>query len=228
MTIHFPEAFPEEISLNILANLDARCLGRFCRVSRSANRLASDDKLWKMLFAELKTPSTEVKAHLYVFLSRAVWSNEELLKRVQKFADKIQGNQLGMLKCKFPYNPDYWITVGYDYASDFTNSNFGTKIGKIFRQSPSEEVYFMKPLPASPPGSSFDEIESKEFFVFSSGEVPSLPEFENHKLSKEMTRKVSQRLEYLESRSSRNRIFLTIGMIASSAFCLGLYFIRRK
>jgi hypothetical protein len=94
---------PDEIILQILSHLDRRALGRCCKVSKTWDKLANADVLWKRIFPEISSFSgPDVKKYI---LTHAVLLKEVLVQRIQKFFNMVPLNQKGEFTCFFPFNP---------------------------------------------------------------------------------------------------------------------------
>lgn len=103
MSVAFLPRLPDEAGLHILSFLDPYDLTKSCQVSKTWNRLAGDNALWKRLFSEIEFPA-EIKPKEYV-ARHAVKTQREVLRRLNALARDIQFDQRGEWRCSFPFNP---------------------------------------------------------------------------------------------------------------------------
>jgi hypothetical protein len=113
--------FPAEISFQILSPLPSQDLGRCCQVSKAWNSVANDDLLWKHLFQNIPIPSgMNIKKYVQ---ERSVRSKDELLKRIQRFANQITVDKEGRFTCLFPWNPGCSISADFYWENNHSKGN---------------------------------------------------------------------------------------------------------
>lgn len=239
VTTNFLADLPEEVSHNILLNLNVQQLGGFCLVSHQANRIASDDKLWERL---VSGPATGIKAYVN---SRSVRSLEEIREYLRVFMKNIQLNKKGVFICEFPFKPEFHITIGY--KSGTISPNIVANSIEIATDPDFQLVcYFMAREHGEPEfGIDVQGGPSESFFVTTK---VRLPKDGTHKmeLARQLGQNVRARLEYLQNRSMFNRVIdaidtleddprfqrfsnaYTVACIAFSVIVLGLHFMRRR
>lgn len=237
------QALPDEVTLSILSNLGVQSLGRFCLVSHEANRLASDDKLWKPFFPEEMIPKSGVKAYLD---AHGVGSEDQLIIRVQAFAEKIRWGQKGRL--------DFHLS-DYNFVIRFISGdlplenapNITAVMGGEMEYDLTEDILCLwaKRKEATPalcmktsgyPGKTF-------LMILGTGIEPQVTEIgdiiksrlddlreerEEHKEEAELENRST--LDWLLDINDDPRFSfaLTVTSIAMSALLVGLYFWRRR
>jgi len=126
---------PADPYTTMLSYLDVEDLSRHCAVSRNSKILANTDAVWQMILPKGTIPQ-DINTKDYIKL-HGVGTQKQLLQRIQAFVNKVQWNQKGAIRCSFPYNPTYNITV--ELAKSSTDrSNLKADL--------EEELIFIKPL----------------------------------------------------------------------------------
>lgn len=223
MSVNFLTYLPEETNLEILSYLDPQTVCRFCQVSHEANRLASDDRLWRALFPQAATPETDVKAYIE---SRAVKSIKEIQEYIQVFIENIQLNTKGSFFCQFPFNPKFHISIGY--KSGTISPDIVANSREIV-ESPDFQLvcYFMKPEEDKQPhlGLDIQGGPSESFIVTTKILLPTSQQ-ENMAIASSFGRNVRAHLVSLKTQSLFSRIFAA-GGLALAAVGL-IYFMKGK
>ncbi|NGX58589.1 MAG: hypothetical protein K940chlam3_01496, partial [Chlamydiae bacterium] len=95
---------PEEINLQIFSYMKPSELSTCCRVRNSWNNFLKDDSLWTELFHKNNfnrdmLKGGKIKDFLDKKLSRLLKSGDEIIDRIQKFADSIHFGKNGVITC---------------------------------------------------------------------------------------------------------------------------------
>ena len=224
----------EENSLQTLSYLDSNDLAQCCKVSKTWNRLASDDSLWKHLFQGIEMPSNVgLKKYLD---THAVTSKEDVLKRIQEFADKLKLNQKGSFTCFFPFNPECKISIELGYVQVKNGSEETSTLKEVcvfIRTIPNDmgynSTFFGEDNPTTHvPGTSFFNLTIipgmvKRGLAKYKVVLPATSDIKNFKYSEQINKVLNTRVKSLKIQDQvqtqrRNYIY---GITATAVVVVG-------
>ncbi len=97
--IDFISQLPTELSLLILSNCSSTDLAKCCQVSKVWKTLAEDNSLWKPI-AQSHFDNSILKQSYKSYLKNNIFSSkEQILERIQAFANRIRKGQNGRFIC---------------------------------------------------------------------------------------------------------------------------------
>jgi hypothetical protein len=129
---------PNELSLKIFYYLDGSALRKCCQVHSNWHSLVNDISFWreiakKFFMIESSKDKVEIKNLFLSLESKQLKSNEDIIKQVEAFINKVSLNQNARFRCIF----------GLGKGSQFMNIEIKSNSGKP-EKIDLKEVYFSK------------------------------------------------------------------------------------
>lgn len=97
------KSIPSDLTLQIFSFLDRSSLGRCCQVSRDWNALASSNSVWvhfaKKIFNGEILRTANIKGLLRDIEPQILYSNDEIVGRIQAFIDKVPLGKNARFRC---------------------------------------------------------------------------------------------------------------------------------
>lgn len=132
------ENLPIDMSIQIFSHLDPQDLARCEQVSKRLRIISNDKILWEQIrermFPETAVPSdSSAKKCVVDYIKDSVYSFDEIVARIAKFASKVRLNQIGRFTCAFPKDPECILSVTFGYGAINQYGEPQTKDSYIFR-----------------------------------------------------------------------------------------------
>lgn len=164
---------PDELKLQIVSYLPAYHLSKCCLVNKTWNSWASQENVWEATDEKVSNfTKSSFKTYVNSFDEKyTVNSLEQVIEQCKKFSESTPFNQTGLFHCRFPSNPDMWLTVSVHLRIRLINT--------VFRQLPDNNDTRKTKLFIVRQNLNFEGGNNTKFFFYKTKDYPfPLPSFE--------------------------------------------------